>query len=202
MLNYYLRGIMKEYQISDQLLIKNYRKGNEACFEMLLNRHKSRVFTTIYLIVNDRYIAEDIFQETFIKVIKTVKSEKYTEEGKFLPWILTIARNLAVDHFRRKQKMPMITGSAGEDIFSTLPIFEENREEKIINQQREATVRELIKLLPNDQREVLILRHYGELSFKEISEITKVSINTSLGRMRYAIQNLRKLILEKELSLR
>ncbi|MCC6722070.1 MAG: sigma-70 family RNA polymerase sigma factor [Bacteroidia bacterium] len=193
---------MKEYQISDQLLIKNYRKGNEACFEMLLNRHKSRVFTTIYLIVNDRYIAEDIFQEAFIKVIKTIKSEKYTEEGKFLPWLLTIARNLAVDYFRRKQKMPMITNSSGEDIFATLPVYEENREEKLINEQKEGIVRELIKLLPEDQREVLVLRHYGELSFKEIADMTNVSINTALGRMRYAIQNLRKLITEKEISLR
>lgn len=193
---------MKEFQISDQLLIKNYRKGNEACFEMLLNRHKSRVFTTIYLIVNDRYIAEDIFQETFIKVVKTIKSERYTEEGKFLPWLLTIARNMDVDYFRRKQKMPFITNSSGEDIFSTLPVFDENREDKIITEQKEATVRELIKLLPEDQREVLVLRHYGELSFKEIAAITNVSINTALGRMRYAIQNLRKLIVEKELTLR
>lgn len=193
---------MKEYQISDQLLIKNYLKGNEACFEMLLNRHKSKVFTTIYLIVNDRYIAEDIFQATFIKVVKTIKSDKYNEEGKFLQWILTIARNLAVDHFRRKQKNPIITGAAGEDIFNNLAVYEENREEKIIKEQREATVRELIKLLPDNQREVLILRHYGELSFKEIADMTNVSINTALGRMRYAIQNLRRLIEEKELSLR
>jgi RNA polymerase sigma factor (sigma-70 family) len=195
-------GIMKNYQISDQQLIKNYRNGNEACFEMLLHRYKSKVFTTIYLIVNDRYIAEDIFQETFIKVIKTLKSEKYTEEGKYLPWVVTIARNLSIDYFRRNQKMPKITNSGGEDIFKNLPIFDDNREEQIIQSQNEAKVRELIKLLPQEQQEVLVLRHYADLSFKEISEITNVSINTALGRMRYALHNLRRMIEEKALSLR
>ena len=193
---------MKNYQISDQQLIKNYRNGNEACFEMLLKRYKSKVFTTIYLIVNDRYIAEDIFQETFIKVIKTLKSEKYTEEGKYLPWVITIARNLSIDHFRRSSKMPKITGESGEDIFKNLPIFDENREEQIIQSQKEAKVRELVKLLPQEQQEVLVLRHYADLSFKEISEITQVSINTALGRMRYALHNLRRMIEEKALSLR
>jgi RNA polymerase sigma factor (sigma-70 family) len=193
---------MKNYQISDQQLIKNYRNGNEACFEMLLNRYKSKVFTTIYLIVNDRYIAEDIFQETFIKVIKTLKSEKYTEEGKYLPWVVTIARNLAIDYFRRNQKMPKITNAGGEDIFKNLQIFDDNREEQIIQNQKEAKVRELIKLLPQEQQEVLILRHYADLSFKEISDLTQVSINTALGRMRYALHNLRKIIEEKALSLR
>ncbi len=193
---------MKIYQISDQELIKHYRNGNEACFEMLLKRHKSRIFTTIYLIVNDRYIAEDIFQETFIKVIKTLKSEKYTEEGKYIPWVMTIARNLAIDHFRKISKMPKITGVDGENIFKSLPIFDDNREEQIIQLQKESKVRELIKLLPKEQQEVLVLRHYGELSFKEISEMTKVSINTALGRMRYALQNMRKMIEEKSLSLR
>jgi RNA polymerase sigma-70 factor (ECF subfamily) len=193
---------MENHQISDQQLIKNYRNGNEACFEMLLNRYKSKVFTTIYLIVNDRYIAEDIFQETFIKVIKTLKSEKYTEEGKYLPWVVTIARNLAIDYFRRNQKMPKITSADGEDIFKNLQIFDDNREEQIIQNQKEAKVRELIKLLPQEQQEVLVLRHYGDLSFKEISDITSVSINTALGRMRYALHNLRRLIEEKSLSLR
>lgn len=193
---------MKNYQISDQQLIKNYRNGNEACFEMLLNRYKSKVFTTIYLIVNDRYIAEDIFQETFIKVIKTLKSEKYTEEGKYLPWVITIARNLAIDYFRRNQKMPKITGAGGDDIFKSLPIFDDNREDQIIQNQNDQKVRDLIKLLPQEQQEVLILRHYADLSFKEISEITQVSINTALGRMRYALHNLRKIIEEKALSLR
>ncbi len=193
---------MKNYQISDQQLIKNYRNGNEACFEMLLKRYKSKVFTTIFLIVNDRYIAEDIFQETFIKVLKTLKSEKYTEEGKYLPWVMTIARNLSIDYFRKTSKMPKMVNSSGEDVFKNLQIFDDSREEQIIQNQNEAKVRELIKLLPKEQQEVLVLRHYGDLSFKEISEITKVSINTALGRMRYALQNLRRMIEEKSLSLR
>ncbi len=193
---------MKIYQISDQQLIKNYRNGNEACFEMLLKRYKSKVFTTIFLIVNDRYIAEDIFQETFIKVLKTLKSEKYTEEGKYLPWVMTIARNLSIDYFRKTSKMPKMVNSSGEDVFKNLPIFDDSREEQIIQNQNEAKVRELIKLLPKEQQEVLVLRHYGDLSFKEISEITQVSINTALGRMRYALQNLRRMIEEKSLSLR
>ena len=193
---------MKNYQISDQQLIKNYRNGNEACFEMLLKRYKSKVFTTIFLIVNDRYIAEDIFQETFIKVLKTLKSEQYTEEGKYLPWVMTIARNLSIDYFRKTSKMPKMVNSSGEDVFKNLPIFDESREEQIIQNQNEAKVRELIKLLPKEQQEVLVLRHYGDLSFKEISEITQVSINTALGRMRYALQNLRRMIEEKSLSLR
>lgn len=193
---------MKNYQISDQQLIKNYRNGNEACFEMLLKRYKSKVFTTIFLIVNDRYIAEDIFQETFIKVLKTLKSEKYTEEGKYLPWVMTIARNLSIDYFRKTSKMPKMVNSSGEDVFKNLQIFDDSREEQIIQNQNEAKVRELIKLLPKEQQEVLVLRHYGDLSFKEISKITKVSINTALGRMRYALQNLRRMIEEKSLSLR
>ena len=193
---------MKNYQISDQQLIKNYRRGNEACFEMLLQRHKSKVFTTIYLIVNDRYIAEDIFQETFIKVIKTLRSEGYTEEGKFLPWVITIARNLSIDYFRRTQKMPKITGTGGEDVLKNLPIYDDNREEQIIQRQNEARVRELIKQLPAEQQEVLVLRHYADLSFKEIAAITQVSINTALGRMRYALHNLRKMIEERSLSFR
>ncbi len=193
---------MKNYQISDQDLIRNYRKGNEACFEMLLKRHKTKVFSTILIIVNDTYIAEDIFQETFIKIVKTLKSEGYREEGKFLPWVLTIARNLAIDYFRKVSKMPKITNDNGDDIFRNLPIYDENREETLIQSQKEAKVRELIKLLPKEQQEVLVLRHYGELSFKEISDITHVSINTALGRMRYAIQNLRRIIEERSLSLR
>ena len=160
------------------------------------------MFTTIFLIVNDRYIAEDIFQETFIKVLKTLKSEKYTEEGKYLPWVMTIARNLSIDYFRKTSKMPKMVNSSGEDVFKNLQIFDDSREEQIIQNQNEAKVRELIKLLPKEQQEVLVLRHYGDLSFKEISEITKVSINTALGRMRYALQNLRRMIEEKSLSLR
>ncbi|MCB0733727.1 MAG: sigma-70 family RNA polymerase sigma factor [Bacteroidetes bacterium] len=188
-------------KISDRALIKQYIQGNEACLEMLINRHKNKVFTTIILIVNDTYIAEDLFQETFIKVIKTLKSGKYNEEGKFLPWVVRIARNLAIDYFRKTKRMPMVTSQDGEDIFRTFEVEEENREEKYIRTQKEYTIREIINMLPPEQKEVLVLRHYGDMSFKEIARITDVSINTALGRMRYALNNMRKIIAEKAIIL-
>ncbi len=192
---------MKNHVISDRELVKQYIQGNEACLEMLITRHKNKIFTTIILIVNDTYIAEDIFQETFIKVIRTLRSGKYNEEGKFLPWIVRIARNMSIDHFRRSKRMPTVKSSDGEDIFRTFEISEENREDRYISDQKEQTVRELINLLPAEQKEVLVLRHYGNMSFKDIAEITGVSINTALGRMRYALNNMRKIISEKSISL-
>jgi RNA polymerase sigma factor (sigma-70 family) len=192
---------MKANQISDQDLIRNYLEGNEACLEMLINRHKRKVFTSILMVVQDRYIAEDLFQETFIKVVKTLRGGKYNEEGKFLPWVIRIAKNLAIDYFRKTKRMPTITSHDGEDIFRTFQISEDNKEQSMIKFQKEQTVRDLIKLLPDEQREVLVLRHYADLSFKEIADITHVSINTALGRMRYALSNLRKIIAEKSLSL-
>lgn len=191
---------MKE-QITDKALIKQYIQGNEACLEMLINKHKNKVFTTILMIVNDRYIAEDLFQETFIKVIKTFKSGKYNEEGKFLPWVVRIARNLAIDHFRKAKRMPKVTSQDGEDIFRTFEISERNREQEYIRVQRDETIREIINMLPDEQKQVLVLRHYGDLSFKEIAALTDVSINTALGRMRYALNNMRKIISEKSISL-
>lgn len=193
--------MQKSFQISDKKLVRQYLGGNEACLEMLVSRHKNKVFSTIYLIVHDHYIAEDLFQETFIKVIKTLKSGKYNEEGKFLPWVLRIARNLAIDYFRKTQRMPTITSSEGNDIFSYLHLEQETKEDELIRKQREQSVRDLIKMLPDEQREVLVLRHYGDLSFKEIAEITNVSINTALGRMRYALNNLRKIMEEKSIQL-
>jgi RNA polymerase sigma factor (sigma-70 family) len=192
---------MKTQQISDKALIKKYLDGNDACLEMLINRHKNKIFTSIVLLVHDNYIAEDIFQETFIKVIKTLRNGKYNEEGKFLPWVIRIARNLTIDHFRKSKKMPTITGQDGEDIFANFKIHQENKEEEIIRRQTERTVRDMINELPKAQREVLILRHYGDMSFKEISAITGVSINTALGRMRYAISNLRKMSEKKSIHL-
>lgn len=192
---------MKFQQISDQELVHNYVGGNEACLEMLIKRHKRKIFTTIYLIVNDRYIAEDLFQETFIKVIHMLKNEKYSEEGKFLPWAVRIARNLAIDFFRKSKRTPTITDSDGEDIFKYIELTEENREEQIIRKQTEKQLRVLINQLPEEQKQVLVLRHYGDLSFKEIADVTHVSINTALGRMRYALNNLRKMMIEKEISL-
>ena len=185
---------MHNSKISDQLLVKQYIQGNESCLEMLIQRHKDRLFTTIILIVKDSYIAEDIFQETFIKIIKNLKAGKYNEEGKFLPWAARIARNMAIDYFRKTKRMPTITDSSGSDVFRTIRIKTENREEQIIRSEKENLVRAAIDKLPPEQRQVLILRHYGDLSFKEIAKMTNVSINTALGRMRYAITNMRKVM--------
>jgi|TARA_B100000497_G_scaffold21475_1_gene25293 RNA polymerase sigma-70 factor (ECF subfamily) len=185
---------MHNSKISDQSLVKQYIQGNESCLEMLIQRHKDRLFTTIILIVKDSYIAEDIFQETFIKIIKNLKAGKYNEEGKFLPWAARIARNMAIDYFRKTKRMPTITDSSGSDVFRTIRIKTENREEQIIRSEKENLVRAAIDKLPPEQRQVLILRHYGDLSFKEIAKMTNVSINTALGRMRYAITNMRKVM--------
>jgi len=192
---------MKNHVISDKELVKQYLQGNEACLEMLIKRHKNKIFTTILYIVNDHYIAEDIFQETLIKAIRTLRKGKYNEEGKFLPWIVRIARNMAIDHFRRSKRMPKITSQDGEDIFRTFEVDDMNREESYVRDHRDDMIRELINQLPTEQKEVLVLRHYGNLSFKEIAAITDVSINTALGRMRYALNNMRKIIEEKSISL-
>ncbi len=192
---------MKNHVISDKELVKQYLQGNEACLEMLIKRHKNKIFTTILYIVNDHYIAEDILQETLIKAIRTLRKGKYNEEGKFLPWIVRIARNMAIDHFRRSKRMPKITSQDGKDIFRTFEVDDMNREETYVRDHRDDMIRELINQLPMEQKEVLVLRHYGNLSFKEIAAITDVSINTALGRMRYALNNMRKIIEEKSISL-
>lgn len=185
---------MQSLKISDQSLVKQYVQGNEACLAMLINRHKDRIFTTIHLIVKDTYIAEDLFQETFIKIIRNLKRGKYNEEGKFLPWAIRIARNMAIDYFRKMKRMPTITGSDGDDVFRKIKLAVDNKEEQIIRTEKESMVRSFIDKLPPEQRQVLILRHYGDLSFKEIAEMTGVSINTALGRMRYALNNMRKMM--------
>jgi RNA polymerase sigma-70 factor (ECF subfamily) len=185
---------MQSSKITDQNLVTQYVQGNEACLEMLINRHKDRIFTTIILIVKDSYIAEDLFQETFIKIIKNLKKGKYNEEGKFLPWAIRIARNMAIDYFRKMKRMPTITGSDGEDVFRKIKLAVDNREEEMIRNEKENIVRHVISRLPEEQRQVLILRHYGDLSFKEIAAMTGVSINTALGRMRYALNNMRKMM--------
>jgi RNA polymerase sigma-70 factor (ECF subfamily) len=185
---------MQSSKITDQNLVKQYVQGNEACLETLINRHKDRIFTTIILIVKDSYIAEDLFQETFIKIIKNLKKGKYNEEGKFLPWAIRIARNMAIDYFRKMKRMPTVTGSDGEDVFRKIKLAVDNREEEMIRTEKENMVRDVISRLPEEQRQVLILRHYGDLSFKEIAEMTGVSINTALGRMRYALNNMRKMM--------
>jgi len=187
---------------SDQDLVHQYLQGQESSLEELIRRHKTKIYTSIYLLVKDSYLAEDIFQDTFIKVINTLKAGKYNEEGKFLPCVIRIAHNLVIDHFRKEKRTPVVTTVDGFDIFEVLKFYDESTEDKMIREQTHRDLRELIHLLPAEQKEVLIMRHYGELSFKEISDITGVSINTALGRMRYALNNLRKMMLSKELSLK
>ncbi|MDQ3395621.1 MAG: sigma-70 family RNA polymerase sigma factor [Bacteroidota bacterium] len=183
---------MKKYSISDSQLVSLYKNGNEEAFEQLVGRHKSKIFTTIYLIVKDNYIAEDLLQETFIKVINTIKGGRYNEEGKFLPWILRIAHNLAIDHFRKEKRYPTIIMEDGNSVFNTLEFAEDSVESIQIQKDTHARLRKLIQELPEAQKEVLIMRHYMQMSFQEIAETTGVSINTALGRMRYALINLRK----------
>lgn len=188
--------------VSDQDLVSQYINGHEASLEELIIRHKTKVYTSIYLLVKDTYLAEDIFQDTFIKVINTLKAGKYNEEGKFLPWIIRIAHNLVIDHFRKVKRTPLVTTVEGFDIFEVLKFYDESTEDRIIREQSYSDLRKLIHFLPSEQKEVLIMRHYGELSFREIADITGVSINTALGRMRYALNNLRKMMQPNELNLK
>ncbi len=183
---------MEKIKISDSELIKLYRDGNEEAFERLLNRHKARVYTTVYLIVKDKYIAEDLLQEAFIKAVKTIKSGRYNEEGKFLPWINRIAHNLAIDYFRKDRRYPTVVLEDGSTVFNTLEFAEDSFESAQIRKDTHAKLREMIQELPAAQKEVLIMRHYMDMSFQEIADSTNVSINTALGRMRYALINLRK----------
>lgn len=183
---------MRKYKVSDCELVIQYKSGNDAAFETLVNRHKNKIFTTIYLIVKDHYIAEDLLQETFVKAIRTIKAGRYNEEGKFLPWISRIAHNMAIDHFRKAKRYPTIIMEDGSSVFNTLEFAEQPYETVQIKQETHAKLRELIQTLPEPQREVLMMRHYMQMSFQEIAETTGVSINTALGRMRYALINLRK----------
>ncbi len=178
--------------MQDGQLLSLYQKGNEEAFEDLVNRHKDRVYTSIYLIVKDRYLAEDLMQETFIKAIKTIKCGKYNEEGKFLPWILRIAHNMAIDQFRKNKRYPTIVMEDGANLFNCLDFAEGTFEDDQIKQDTHQLLKIWIKELPDAQREVLVMRHYMDMSFQEIADATDVSINTALGRMRYALINLRK----------
>jgi RNA polymerase sigma factor (sigma-70 family) len=188
-------------QLHDQELVSQYLGGNENALEALINRHQSKIYSYIFQIVKDSQLAEDVFQDTFFKVINTLRKGNYNEEGKFLPWVLRIAHNLIIDHFRKNKRMPVVDGGEDFDIFDILPLKQGNVEDRMIKDQIHSDVRRLIQYLPADQKEVLMLRHYSDLSFKEIAELTNVSINTALGRMRYALINLRKLIAEKDIIL-
>lgn len=183
---------MQKFQVSDSELVSLYIRGDEKAFEKLVLRHKSRIYTTIYLIVKDQYVAEDLMQDTFIKAVDTIKSGRYNEEGKFLPWIVRIAHNLAIDYFRRDKRYPSVVFEDGSSVFNTLDFSEDSVESIQIRQETHEQLREMIQRLPEVQRQVLIMRHYEEMSFQEIADATGVSINTALGRMRYALINLRK----------
>ena len=185
---------MNLQKISDHELVHLYQAGHEQSFTELFNRHKRSVYTAIYLLVKDQAIAEDIFQETFIKIINTLKSGKYNEEGKFVGWAVRVGRNLTIDYIRKmKRQGTVITNSDGRDVFDFIHFHEPSNEDKLMQLQSEQTLRHMIRKLPEEQKEVLILRHWGKMSFKEIADATGVSVNTSLGRMRYAINNLKKM---------
>jgi RNA polymerase sigma factor (sigma-70 family) len=192
---------MQNKTLNDRELVRSYLSGNERAFEELLSRHKSKIYTSIYLFVKEKSLAEDIFQDTFIKIIDTLRKGKYNEEGKFVQWAMRIAYNMCVDHFRRNKRKPTVAPTDEFDIFSVISISDENAETRIIRSQTHDKVRRLVNQLPAEQREVVILRHYAEMSFKEIASLTRVSINTALGRMRYALINIRKMVEEKEISL-
>jgi RNA polymerase sigma-70 factor (ECF subfamily) len=192
---------MATIQIPDALLVKNYIAGDENALAVLINRHQSKIYGFIYSKMADRDVADDVFQDTFIKVIKTLKSNSYNEEGKFLPWVMRISHNLIVDHYRKNKKMPMLRETEEFSIFSILTDSSLNVEGRIITEAIEKDLQKIIKQLPDDQKEVLMMRIYQDLSFNEIAEMTGVSINTALGRMRYALMNLRKLIEKNQIIL-
>jgi RNA polymerase sigma-70 factor (ECF subfamily) len=188
--------------ISDYELIKRFITGEQSCFEEIIHRHKNKVFAYISLYIRDQALAEDIFQDTFLKVIQSVKAGKYYDNGKFLSWVMRIAHNLIIDHFRHLKQMNTMSNDDYEsDLFNSKKLSDANVEDNIIRGQIRKDVRKLIGQLPDDQREVVILRHYAGLSFKEIADITDVSINTALGRMRYALINMRKIMQENQMSL-
>ena len=183
---------MQTQKLDDSVLVKSYIEGNERSLEILILRHKQRVFSFIYSKVQDRDVAEDIFQDTFVKIINTLKMGKYNEEGKFQPWVMRIAHNMAIDHFRKAKRYPTILLEDGSNLLNSLSFAEDSSEEQRIKDETHAWVRNLIDELPEAQKEVVIMRHYLDMSFQEIAEQTGVSINTALGRMRYALNHIRK----------
>ncbi len=188
--------------IPDYELIQRFIKGDESCFEQLIHRHKNKVFAYISLYIRDQALAEDLFQDTFMKVIQSVKSGRYQDNGKFISWVMRIAHNLIIDHFRRIKQMNTVSNDDYDsDLFNSRKLAESTVEDNMIRKQIQKDVRKMISQLPDDQREVVILRHYAGLSFKEIADMTDVSINTALGRMRYALINMRKIMEEKKISL-
>ena len=192
---------MQFKMLTDQELISLYLDGNQQAFEVLLNRHKDKIYTSIYLFVKDTEQAEDLFQEVFIKIVDTLRKGKYNNEGKFIQWALRISYNMCVDHFRRSKRMTKVVGDESFDIFNVIESGDDHMEKTMMKNQTYSRLKLLIDRLPDEQREVVILRHYADMSFKDIAQLTRVSINTSLGRMRYALINLRRMTAEAELAI-
>lgn len=193
---------MKESQLTDQELVMQFIEGKQSGIETLIHRHKTKVFTYISMYIRDTSLAEDMFQETFLKVINSLRSGKYRDNGKFLSWVMRIAHNLIIDHFRKEKKSNVLSNDDYEtDLFNSKKLSDSNIEDDLVKNQIEADVRNLLDELPDDQKEVVILRHYAGLSFKDIAAQTDVSINTALGRMRYALINMRKLMEKNNISL-
>ncbi len=193
---------MSAIEMSDKELVVSYLNGNHTSVEKLIYRHQGRVYAYILMLVKDRQLADDIFQDTFIKVIRTLRSGSYKEEGKFIQWTMRIAHNLIIDHFRKSKRLPVVDNNNDNyDVMDNLTLTDASIEERLITDQIHEDLRKLIEYLPEEQREVLYLRLYAEMSFKDIAELTNVSINTALGRMRYALINMRKMIKEKNLTL-
>ncbi|MBL7764189.1 MAG: sigma-70 family RNA polymerase sigma factor [Chitinophagaceae bacterium] len=186
---------------TDHELINLFGEGNFDALEALVLRHKDKLYTSILFLVKDKYLAEDIFQDVFIRIIDTLRGGRYTEEGKFLPWAMRIAHNLCVDHFRKVKRTPTIKTGDDKDIFEVLNFTEDGVDVRMMKRQSYDRVREMLERLPEDQREVIILRHYADMSFKEIASVTNCSINTALGRMRYGLINLRKMMVQKQIAL-
>ncbi len=188
-------------QATDNQLVHAFQQGNNQALEVLVQRHKDKIFTSINMLVKDKYLAEDLFQDVFIKIIDTLRKCNYNEEGKFLPWAVRIAHNLCVDHFRKVKRTPTITSGDDQDIFEVINVSADSADKAIIKSQSHEKVRQLLENLPAEQREVIVLRHYADLSFREIAALTNCSINTALGRMRYGLMSMRKMMTENQMSL-
>jgi RNA polymerase sigma-70 factor (ECF subfamily) len=187
--------------LTDTQLIRAFQNGDAAALEELINRYKDKIYSSIVFLVKDKYLAEDLFQDVFIKVIDTLRNNRYTEEGKFLPWALRISHNLCVDHFRKVKRAPAIKTSDDRDIFDVINVYESSADTAMIQGQSHSRIRVMLDLLPEEQKEVIVLRHFADMSFKDIAKITDCSINTALGRMRYGLINLRKMMTEKQIAL-
>ncbi|MBQ7279195.1 MAG: sigma-70 family RNA polymerase sigma factor [Bacteroidales bacterium] len=188
-------------ELTDNELIRRYKDGDYSCFEYLMDRYRTKVYGYIFSVVKDKSTSDDIFQDTFFKVVTTIQGGYYRDENKFIHWVMRIAHNLIVDHFRRNNKMPMVANNNTREVVDQLKVFDENVEQEIMRRQSSRNVRKLVKMLPAEQRRVVILRHYGKCDFKDIAARTGVSINTALGRMRYAIINLRRLAEEHKMTI-